>query len=783
MKRKRIIWGILVLSMVPLFLVANALFPIPMEKSQAPSRLVLAENGQLLRAFANQQGVWQFKVENSQVSSLYLQALLGYEDEYFYYHPGFNPLALARAAVQNLMAGRIISGASTLTMQVARLLDPNSRTLAGKAKQLFRSIQLEFLFSKNEILDLYLQLAPFGGNIQGIKAASLAYFHKDPLELSHAEAALLAVLPQSPTKFRPDLHPEVAKSARDKVIKRLIQQGIWPKAILAEASQEPIYSYQPNFPMDAPLFSQRIVNENKLPAMNSSYHTSIDQQLQQGLSQRVKNFAHLLDGANTVALMLIDNEKWLVKAYLGTAKYSDRQSHGYIDMTQVIRSPGSTLKPFIYAQALDQSIIHSKSLLVDAPRIHSDYQPLNFSGHFHGPVSAQSALQQSLNVPAVQLLEKMTPDVFINKLMNVGIAPQWSGSEANLSMALGGLGVSMEDLMSLYGAIARQGVVSPLRFSETDPLVERRLMSPQAAWIIYAMLSDQERGDRLLNSQFSGIENHLAYKTGTSFGYRDAWAFGVTGKYSIGVWVGRPDGTPSPNQYGAATALPLLFEINDWLKDKSHPRKPNQISQSEICWPSGLKATLNSEAKCLIRHQALGIDDQFPATLSATANDPWQGATMSLNIAKDSGLRTSPYCEISEIPIKITLWPIPVEPWIDARWRSRALIPSLDPRCHQQNLKLEQPLSILSIQDQSHLRLLDTDQTLEIPLESQGGIGDVEWFLDGNKLPSIDSKTLLRLKRSTNKRQKTDLTLGQHELIAIDGLGAMDKVEFSVDNW
>ncbi len=755
-----------------LFVLADFIWPLPLDKNFNASTTIVSSQGIPLRVFADSEGVWRFKTSLNDVSPLYIEALINYEDKYFYQHPGINPVAMVRAAFQNISSGKIVSGASTLSMQTARLINPHSRTLAGKLKQIFRAFQLEWHFSKNEILSLYLEYAPFGGNLRGIEAASRAYFDKAPIELSHAEAALLAVLPQSPSRFRPDRYPLRAAKARNKVVLRMVENNIWQRSVLNDVIMESVYAQPPLSPVNAPLLSRRVKNNSGLNGQ-SVIQTSVDFNLQLALQTRLKDFAAFLPKGTTASAVIVENRDWLVKAYVGSAFFADEKTHGYVDMVTAIRSPGSTLKPFIYGIAMDESIIHSQSLLVDAPRWQSEYQPENFSQSFNGAVSATTALQTSLNLPAVQVLEKITPQLFTSRLQNVGIRPMIPSGRSNLSMALGGFGISMEELLNLYGALARQGNVAKLRLSKQQPLVERPLLSAQAAWIVFNMLSSQKRPDRPFDSRQTGWKNNLAFKTGTSYGYRDAWAFGVSGKYTLGVWVGRPDGTPSPGQYGAVTALPLLLQISDWLGDSSIPKRPYQVTEAEICWPSGLEKSSNLSADCHITKTAMGIDGQFPPTLAASLDDRWDGSTTKLQVAKDSGLRVDANCFIDSVTTQLTLWPVTTEAWIKPEWRRASQIPATDPRCINQPQSINNEFAISSIKDRAHLRHLYPQRKFQLPLQVQGNSGTVQWYLDGRKIAE----------QSTNNNVQIRIKSGLHELIAIDESGAMDRIGFTLEQW
>ena len=774
MNKTSAIKNIIVASFISwlLFIFADFIWPLPLNEKSKASITVVSEQGIPLRVFSDDAGIWRFKTSVDQVSPLYIEALINYEDKYFYQHPGINPFAMIRAAGQNIAAGKIVSGASTITMQTARLIDPHNRTFRGKFKQIFRALQLEWHFSKTEILSRYLEIAPFGGNLEGVEAASRAYFDKSPIELSHAEAALLVVLPQSPSRFRPDRYPQKAAKARDKVVQRMVDNQVWQPSILDDVVIESVYATEPVSPIIAPLFSRRVLNASNLE-QHSTISTSVNLGLQLALQTRLKDFAALLPNGTTASAVIVENSNWLVKAYVGSAFFADEATQGYVDMVTAVRSPGSTLKPFIYGMAMDESLIHSQSLLVDAPRWRSKYQPENFSNSFSGAVSATTALQTSLNLPAVQVLEKLTPKLFTSRLLNVGIRPIIPSGRSNLAMALGGFGISMEELLNLYGALARNGKVAELRLSEDQPLAQRPLLSPQSAWIVFNMLSSQKRPDRPFDSTQTGWKNNLAFKTGTSYGYRDAWAFGVSGKYTIGVWVGRPDGTPSPGQFGAVTALPLLFQVSDWLGDSTIPKRPYQVSEAEICWPSGLIKQSTPKNQCLVGRKAMGIDGQFPATIAASLDDPWNGATVTLQLAEDSGLRVEPNCDIVTVSKQLSLWPVATESWLKKQWRRAELIPKSDPRCDKQAITINHEFAISSIKNNSHLRNLNANREFQLPLATHGNSGHVQWYLDGKKLTGVEP----------NVAYNVSLDSGQHELIAIDESGALDRIGFTLEQW
>lgn len=453
---------------------ADKRWPLPLTEAQV-ARVVTAEDGTPLWRFADADGVWRYPVTLDQVSPYYLQALLTFEDRWFYSHPGVNPLALARAAWQDLRAGKILSGGSTLSMQVARLIDPHPRTLAGKLRQVWRTVQLEWHFSKDQILEIYLNRAPFGGTLQGIGAASWTYLGKPPSQLTPAEAALLAALPQAPSRLRPDRYPLRAKAARDKVLSRLADYQVWPVEQVADIKQEDIWLAPRQVPQLAPLLARRLTRGNQREVIQ----TTLDAGLQRQLEDMAVGWRHQLPEKTSLGLLVVDHTTMNVRAYLGSVDFQDNSRFGHVDMVSAWRSPGSTLKPFLYAMALDDGLIHAESLLQDVPRRFGDYRPGNFDTGFHGPVSASEALVRSLNLPAVQLLEVYGPKRFTANLRNGGLHLRFPPhSEPSLAVILGGTGSRLDQLVAAYSAFARGGMAATLRFEPQQNIQERRLFLP-----------------------------------------------------------------------------------------------------------------------------------------------------------------------------------------------------------------------------------------------------------------------------------------------------------------
>ena len=527
--------------------------PMP-ELRPATSVSVVDRNGLLLRAFTTADGRWRLSTTPGQVDPGYLAQLVAYEDKRFYRHWGVDPLAMARAAAQAVWHGRVVSGGSTLTMQVARLLQgaPTGQ-FGAKLAQIRLALALERSLTKDEILTLYLTLAPFGGNIEGVRAASLVYFAKEPGHLTPAEAALMVALPQSPEARRPDRSPAVARAARDRVLSRMARAGLLSDGEAAAARTEAAPIARRPFPQDAPHLAEQVRAADPAAVM---HHLAIDRALQRSvealLRARVQSFGPHLSASAIVA----DHTTGEVLVAVGSPGLYDAGRDGHVDMTRAVRSPGSTLKPLIYGLAFEAGLAHPESLVEDRPTAFGRYVPVNFDGRYRGTVSVRDALQLSLNVPAVAALDAVGPARLMARMRRIGVEPRLPGSRApGLAIGLGGVGLSLRDLVALYAGIARGGQAVALSdWRVGRPAGGTRLLSPEAAW----QVADILRGAPAPKAAATG---RIALKTGTSYGYRDAWAIGFDGRYVAGIWIGRPDGASAPGIAGIDQAAPVLFEV------------------------------------------------------------------------------------------------------------------------------------------------------------------------------------------------------------------------------
>lgn len=522
--------------------------------AQAVSTEIEDRNGALLRVFPVEDGRWRLRTGLADVDPEYVEMLLAVEDKRFWTHHGVDPLAAIRAGGQALRAGRIVSGASTLTMQTVRLIE-NGGTggWAGKLRQIRVALALEVRLSKPAILSLYLTHAPFGSNIEGVRAASYAWFGKPPRRLSQAEAALLVALPQAPEARRPDRHPQAAMQARDRI---LLQVGS------EAAGATPVPKAMQAMPRLAPHATARFAGARQ------PVRLTLNADLQRKIEALGARATRDMPASVSAAILVADHATGEIKAYVGGAAYGDRQAQGFVDMVQAVRSPGSTLKPLIYALAFDQGIAHPETRIVDRPMRFGSYAPQNFDGVFRGDVTLRQALHASLNLAPVHLTERLTPARVMAALRQAGAHPQLPGGTPGLAIALGGLGLSLQDLVQVYAALAQGGTAQPLHLEAGRggaPLDTG--LSRSATWHVGDILSG-------VQPPAGQPRGHVAFKTGTSYGHRDAWAIGWDGQHVVGVWLGRADGTAVPGIFGGDLAAPILFEAFERIAPRRAPLPP-----------------------------------------------------------------------------------------------------------------------------------------------------------------------------------------------------------------
>ncbi len=603
-------------------------YPPPVDAPIATSVEVVDADGALLRAFATDDGVWRFDIALSDLDPQLIDMLVAYEDRRFYDHHGVDLAAMLRASWQFATHGRIVSGGSTITMQLARLMEPrDQRSLSAKIFQIARAIQIERRLSKDEILRRYLMLAPYGGNLEGIRAASLAWYGKEPKRLGVGEAALLAALPQSPERRRPDRYPTIAEAGRDRVLARMVEASVLDERESTRAKRDLVPHVRQAMPLLAAHASYAAIRRN--PDI-SRHELTIRRRIQEGLEEIAARAARNLGPRVTVSMVMADARTGDIVGEVGSADYFDASRSGWIDMTNVVRSPGSTLKPFIYGLAFEEGLVAQETIIEDRPASFGGYRPRNFDMQYQGDVSIRQALQMSLNVPAVRLLDAVGPARLTMRFRQSGakaVLPK--GEAAGLAIALGGVGMSLKDLVQLYTAFPGRGQAVTL----SDRVEDRSkfaLLDPAAAWQISDILLGvtPPEGARRMG---------IAYKTGTSYGYRDAWSVGFDGRYVLGVWVGRPDGGAVPGISGFATAAPILFDAfkRSGVAITALPHPPagalrlarNELPVTQNRFSTGLDAT----APRRVTEPAPAI--VFPpdgARVEISASDPATPVTLKL---------------------------------------------------------------------------------------------------------------------------------------------------------
>jgi penicillin-binding protein 1C len=608
-KVKRII--VVLVGLLLLFLVLDFIFPFQPKIRYATQ--VTDQKGNVIHAFLNKEDKWRLYSTVSEITPLLRKTLIFKEDQYFYYHPGVNPIAIVRAASRNIFSGRRTSGASTITMQVVRLIEPRRRTYFNKFVEIAKAFQLELHYSKDEILQLYLNLVPYGGNIEGIKAASLLYFGKPPQLLSLSEITALTIVPNRPSSLRPGTRNDALKIARNEWLLRFEKEGLFEKNIIQDALNEPLLVRRLRAPRQAPHLSLRLMQQYPDEPV---IQTTLKMQVQNQIEEQVKNYINRLKTMNihNASVLVVNNETMEVEAYVGSADFNNPFDGGQVDGVRAVRSPGSTLKPLLYATAFDKGIITPKTVLNDVPGNFAGYEPENFHKHFSGAVTTEFALANSLNIPAVKVLKDIGTAALIDKLRKSGfktIDKQAKG--LGLSMILGGCGVTLEELTRLFAGFSNEGKLRSLRYSTFNQMDKKgaAIVSSEAAYLVTNILTQITRPDLPTNFANTYHLPKIAWKTGTSYGKRDAWSVGYNRRYTIGVWVGNFSGEGVPELSGADTATPLLFSIFnslDYNSPKGWYKSPANVAVRNVCPASG---DIPSE---FCEHQ---IPDQYIVGISA----------------------------------------------------------------------------------------------------------------------------------------------------------------------
>ena len=530
------------------------------------------------------------KTELDEISPLLRKTIIAKEDKYFYSHPGVNPLAITRAFFKNIFRMKRTSGASTITMQVARALEPGKRNIWSKIRESFRAFQLEWKYDKDEILQLYLNLVPYGGNIEGVKAASFLYFKKNPDHLSLAEITALSIIPNRPSSLVIGKNNDLIVAERNRWLQKFADEKVFSNKEIEDALAEPLTATRGVVPHYVPHLAYKLKKQGSL-----LIKTTIDLNTQLKTEKIVEDYvrAQRLRNIKNAAVVIIDNKTQQVISYVGSSNFSDTTDGGQVNGANAVRQPGSTLKPLLYAMCFDEGLLTPKSVMTDVAVNYEGYAPENYDKKFNGYISTEYALEHSLNIPAVKSLKLLGHDKLIQKLSLCNFKQiQKDQRKLGLSMILGGCGTTLEELTGLFAAFANNGVYIAPSYLQGDTIRQKKVViSPAANYLLNEILSKVNRPDFPLNWSATEKMPKIAWKTGTSYGRRDAWSIGYNKNYTIGIWVGNFSGVGVADLSGSNIATPLLFKIFntvDYDNDKEWFSQPADCDIRQVCSETGL---------------------------------------------------------------------------------------------------------------------------------------------------------------------------------------------------
>lgn len=744
--------------MLVLFALLWLLFPLPTERlTPSASLRILDREGRLLRVYLSREDTYSLPIPLDQMSPYLVHATVAYEDRWFAWHPGINPGSVLRAVWLNMQSGRVVSGGSTLTQQVARMMQPRPRTLSAKLIEAFRALQLEVRYSKRQILGFYLNLAPYGGNIVGAEAASLLYFGKRASELNPGEAALLAALPTSPTLLRPDRAPKSAKGRRDIVLERMLHHGDIDEEHYRVALEAPVPRARQRLPRHAPHFCDDLAAQ--YGERGGDLRTTIDLKVQE-LTERLveRRMTTLrLQGVGNGAVVIIDNNTSSLLAMVGSADYGDSLHQGQVNGATSPRSPGSTLKPFIYGLGIDRGTITASSLLEDIPVNYAGYSPENYDQHFQGVVTVEQALSHSMNVPAVNLTRDIGLDRLMTLLQRGGISTlDETPGHYGLSLILGGVGIRLEELTNLYAGLAHGGECRPLRRLADEPVVPgEKILSPGATYLLTTILTTLKRPDFPTTWQATTHLPKIAWKTGTSYGHRDAWSIGYSPSYTVGVWTGNFDGRGNPVLVGADASAPLLFDLFTALEPEggSWFARPDVVGEREVCILSGQLAGPD----CGPTKRELYLLDRSSAKRCELH--------VSCLVDDYSHVRLCPHCRVGRPYHRESFvqWPPAIATWMRRQGASPTPMPAHDPTCpavlaaHAPEIR--SPAANISFILRKGVPL--EDQRIPLEAAATADVKTLYWFMDG----------VLLGKAPPDSRLYYTPEEGQHKLVCMDDEG------------
>lgn len=725
--------------------------------------LVEDRSGRFLQAFLSDDGMWRLKTSPDEIPDKLKQVLVQREDQFFYYHPGINPFAIVRAMIQNLSSGKTVSGASTITMQVARMLDRQDRTYLNKAIEMFRALQLEMKYSKNEILEMYLSMIPLGGNIEGLKSASLIYYQTPIERLNIAQLFDLTLIPSSPNRLRPDRHGERLFAARKRQAATWITKGYFTREDSVVIWQTPASAERTELPRLAPHFSLRIRDAfPDVVTLRSSLDLDVQQTVENLLSLHLRDWKK--QGSYNGAVLVLENHTGKVLAYCGSEDFNDPTNQGQYDAVRAIRSPGSTLKPFLYAQAMEQGLLTPKTVLLDVPYDVDGFTPENYTGNYSGPVWADAALRRSLNVPMIRLLQEVGVPYFLDFLIKCQFVSIPSQREKlGLSTIVGGCGVTLEELTAAYSAFVNGGNWIRPRLTADSAVTDEsdRIFSPSTAFMITEILAGLDRPDLPVNYESSKNLCRIAFKTGTSYGRRDAWSIGYSADYTVGVWIGNVSNRGHSTLVAGKSAAPLLIDILNAVSTHTQVsilQKPTDVGTRKVCLLSG---------KIPGPHCSQTVDDYFSIT---NTSNLFCDVEKEFMVSEDGSKSYCLTCAGTHRFHRAILADYPPE--LVAYWKESGLTPAQPPKHNPECGRFftgEGP-RIASPSSAETYFLTSKGQKIPLQANTTVDVHKVSWYFDDEFLGQ----------KSPEETVFIQMDDGKHTVACVDDKGRRSSVRFTV---
>ncbi len=736
--------------------IADHVFPPP--DLPEYSMQVFDARGELLGASLTADDKWRLRTRLDHVNPDLIRAIIEKEDRWFLLHPGVNLPSVLRAMWSNVSSGRRVSGASTITMQLARMLEPDERSYLVKLREMVRALQLEIRYPKREILERYISLLPMGGNIEGVASASRIYFNRSPEKLSLAQSVALALIPNNPNRLRLDRSADGIQRQTRLWLRRFRDNGVFPESDILSAMAEPFTVARSAMPRRAPHFT--LVARER--AKSDLVHTMLDPAVQDAAERLLWNHVQRvsIDGVRNGALLVLDNDSMTVAAWCGSADFSDAANQGQVDGVRAVRSPGSTLKPFLYARAFDEGALTPRMRLLDIPSEFGGYMPENFDDSYSGDVTVRDALLKSLNVPAVRELARQGVGPFVTWLAAMGFARIGGEREKlGLSLILGGCGVTLEELVRASSIFARAGVLQHIRCTNSDAVAKgRSMISPAAAFLVSEILSKHDRPDLPEELRATSRLPRFAWKTGTSYGKRDAWAIGWNARYTVGVWLGNFSGEGAPHLSGAEMAVPLLVDVFDAIdrdSGKHIVKKPADVSRREVCAQTGLLPSdrcteLVSDWYIERCSQNRRCDLLRPFIVSADRSMHY-----CMDCAPDSAVAEEWY----------PVYDPELAVWFDENRVSIAKPPPHNPACTMR-MSGDGPRIISPSADYTYYIERGTDQQVMLQAASPAGVKAQYWYVDGKLHATVQN----------GEKSFITPTMGKHRISCMDDAGRTRRI-------